>query len=46
VSEAARQRVLRRAALASRATAFVAVWAVLAAVAGLALFLLSSRTSG
>jgi hypothetical protein len=44
VSEAARQRVLRRAALASRATAFVAVWAVLAAVAGLALFLLSSRT--
>ena len=44
MSEAARQRVLRRAALVSRATAYLAVWAVLAAVAGLALFLLSSRT--
>ncbi|HEV7876393.1 MAG TPA: metallophosphoesterase [Nocardioides sp.] len=44
MSEAARQRVLARTALASRATAYVAVWAVLAAVAGLGLFLLSSRT--
>ena len=44
MSDAARQRVLRRAALVSRATAYLAVWAVLAAVAGLALFLLSSRT--
>ena len=44
MSDAARQRVLRRAALVSRATAYLAVWAVLAAAAGLALFLLSSRT--
>jgi hypothetical protein len=44
VSDAARQRVRRRAAVVSRATAYLAVWAVLAAVAGLVLFLLSSRT--
>jgi predicted phosphodiesterase len=44
VSDAARQRVLRRTAVVSRATAYLAVWAVLAAVAGLVLFLLSSRT--
>ena len=44
MSDAARQRVLRRAALVSRATAYLAVWAVLAAAAGLVLFLLSSRT--
>ena len=44
MSEAARERMLRRGALLSRLTAYVAVWAVLAAAAGLALFLLSSRT--
>lgn len=44
MSDAARQRVLRRAGRASRLTAYVAVWAVLASLAGLALFLLSSRT--
>jgi len=44
VSEAARQRVLRRGARLSRLAAYVAVWAVLAAAAGLVLFLLSSRT--
>jgi hypothetical protein len=44
VPDAARRRLLRRAALASRATAYVAVWAALAFVSGLVLFLSSSQT--
>jgi hypothetical protein len=44
VADPARGRVLRHAALVSRATAFLAVWALLATLAGLALFLFSSRT--
>lgn len=44
MSDPALERVLGRAALLSRLTAYVAVWAVLAAAAGLVLFLLSSRT--
>ncbi|HEU4811759.1 MAG TPA: metallophosphoesterase [Nocardioides sp.] len=42
--ETARQRVLRYAPLASRVTAHVAVWAVLACAAGAVFFLLSSRS--
>ncbi|MCW2791259.1 MAG: metallophosphoesterase, partial [Nocardioides sp.] len=40
----ARERVLRHTTLVSKASAYVAVWAVLAFLAGLLFFLLSSRT--
>ena len=44
MSAAVRPRVLRHAGRASRISAYVAVWAAVTFVAGLAFFLLSSRT--